>query len=81
MARGIGIEQHIGVIKPDELQPGDHIGVKVVAVIGFNKDWAAYMGPSFWTDDVVSRRGDKISEEAAERMFDAPVEAGLSYRR
>jgi hypothetical protein len=49
-------------------------------VIGEAHDWAAYAGLTTWTDDEVARSGDKLSAQAAEKLFLAPVWAGLSYR-
>ena len=67
-------------VSPTDLKPGDRLGYKVVAVIGEVHDWAAYAGLTTWTDDEVARSGDKLSAQAAEKLFLAPVWAGLSYR-
>jgi hypothetical protein len=66
---------------PDELKPGDVLGVKVVAVIGrTGRDWAAYEGLTNWDDQQVASHGDKISQSAAEALFSAPVIMGMKYR-
>jgi len=65
---------------PATLKPGDVLGIKVVAVIGYAGDWAAYEGLTSWTDDEVEAFGDKISQKAAEALFSAPQIAGLRYR-
>jgi hypothetical protein len=67
-------------VKPNELKPGDNLGLKIIAVIGTGGDWAAYCGLTVWTDEEVAAHGDKIYKEAAERLFYAPVAAGLKYR-
>lgn len=66
---------------PNDLQPGDRLGYKVIAVIGQRGDWAAYCGLTDWTDDEVAEGGDKLSQETAESLFYAPRVAGLNYRR
>ena len=65
----------------DDLKPGVHLGIKVIATIGQALDWAAYAGPTDWSDQRVADEGDKISKDAAERLFDVCVAAGLTYRR
>jgi len=65
---------------PDKLKPGNRLGTKVIAVIGGCGDWAAYNGDIDWSDDYVAKHGTKIPREAAERLFIAPVIAGLHYR-
>ena len=64
----------------DELLPGVRLGVKVIARIGYVKDWAAYQGPTDWTDYQVAENGDKLSREAGEALFPICVRAGLRYR-
>jgi hypothetical protein len=65
---------------PIDLKPDDTLGYKIIAVIGYNGDWAAYAGLTDWTDEQVAAGGDKISKEAAEALFSAPKYAGLKYR-
>lgn len=65
---------------PCELKASDRLGFKVVAVMGFAKDWTAYQGLTWWPDERVVLEGDKLSKEAAEALFYAPVAAGLPYR-
>ena len=67
-------------ISPSDLKPGDMLGYKIIAVIGYAGDWAAYKGLADWNDDKVANSGDKLSGEAAEAIFYAPVAAGLIYR-
>jgi len=72
--------QHPGNVIPANLNTGDRLGFKIIAVIGGMGDWAAYAGPTNWSDDKVSKVGDKISKEAAEELFYAPRAADLKYR-
>ena len=65
---------------PDELKSEDWLGYKVIAVIGYGHDWAAYKGLVDWTDEEVATHGDKLSKKAAEELFYAPKAAGLRYR-
>ena len=67
-------------VRPSELKPGDVLGYKIVAVIGYGGDWAAYAGLTDWSDEEVESGGDKLSQEAAESLFSAPVRAGFEYR-
>lgn len=67
-------------VRPVDLVPNDAIAVKVVAVIGYGGEWAAYMGLTSWTDDETAQQGDKILEEAAELLFPQIARAGLVYR-
>ena len=54
--------------------------MKVVALAGYVNDWAAYRGPSSWSDEDVAAGGDKISKEAAEALFYAFANSGREYR-
>jgi hypothetical protein len=70
-------------VVPVDLKPDDMLGYKIIAVIGFAGDWAAYAGLTDWSDEEVAGSGDKISREAAEAaeaLFSAPKIAGLKYR-
>ena len=67
-------------VRPNDLKAGDELGYKVVAVIGYAHDWAAYKGLTDWSDEEVASNGDKLDEDAAEALFYAPVVAGLKYR-
>lgn len=67
-------------ISPSALKPGNLLGYKIIAVIGYAGDWAAYVGPTDWDDEQVADEGSKISRRAAEALFYAPVAAGLIYR-
>ncbi len=66
------------MIRPDELQPGDRMAIKIVAVIGWDNDWAAYYSLTNWSDDEVAENGDKLSEREARPLF--PVCKSLRYR-
>jgi hypothetical protein len=65
---------------PGLLEPGDSVIVKVCATEGFDGDWAAYKGFSYWTDEEVIAGGDKLSEAAAVALFPSFAWAGLVYR-
>ncbi|MBE2234219.1 MAG: hypothetical protein IAE85_12065 [Anaerolinea sp.] len=65
---------------PGLLGPGDAVLIKVCATRGFDNDWAAYKGFSYWTDDEVLTSGDKLSEDAAVALFPSFAQAGLAYR-
>jgi len=67
-------------ISPSDLVPGDRMAVKVVACIGQANDWAAYQGPSDWSDEQVAEQGDKIPESAAMELFYAAHASGRVYR-
>jgi hypothetical protein len=67
-------------VVPARLKPDDWLGYKIIAVIGYNNDWSAYMGLSHWSDEEVANSGDKLDEETACGLFSAPVRAGLTYR-
>ena len=64
---------------PQRIAKGTRVPVKVVAVVGYSNDWAAYIGPSDWTDEQISKDGDKVSEDAAVNLFPAMSQA-FSYR-
>jgi hypothetical protein len=52
---------------------------KVVAVVGWVNDFAAYEGTLDQSFDQIARNGDKIGEDEARRIF--PNMKGYSYRR
>lgn len=66
---------------PMDVKDGDCFAVKIVASAGFADDWAAYRGPSHWSDQQVAESGDKISEGQAKAVFYVMRESGRSYRR
>ena len=66
-------------VRPIDLQPGMAAAIKVIAVVGSDNDWAAYIGPSDWPDELIATYGAKIDREAAELLF--PVfRVGRAYR-
>ncbi len=68
------------VITPQELQPGDRLGYKIIAVVGNANDWAAYFGTTDQSDDHVQQNGDKLSKLAAIALFPALAHSGRKYR-
>jgi hypothetical protein len=67
-------------VSPLTLKPNDAIALKVVAVAGYGKSWAAYMGLTDWDDDAVAESGDKLDRTAAERLFPQFPNAGWIWR-
>ena len=67
-------------VRPVDLKPGDCLGYKIIAVIGYANDWAAYVGLTDWSDQEIADGGDKLTKESAEALFYAPVALGLKYR-
>ena len=67
-------------VLPSEIKPSDAFPIKVVAVAGSGDDWAAYYGPSNWTDEEVAESGDKLLSSQAEPLFYAMRNSGRSYR-
>lgn len=66
--------------RPDSVEYMDAFAVKIVAVVGYNNDWAAYMGPSDWTDEQVAQQGDKLLASQAEPLFYVLRNSGRVYR-
>ncbi len=66
---------------PESLSPDDRLGFKIIAVIGYNNDWCAYRGLTDWSDERCAAQGDKISKDAAEALFYAPVARGTNLSR
>ena len=66
--------------QPQDVRPDDAFAVKVVAVAGYNLDWAAYEGPTEWPDEKVIREGDKLIRKQAEPLFYVLRASGRSYR-
>ncbi len=54
---------------PSDVEDGDAFAVKIVAVAGHDEDWAAYIGPSNWSDEDIAASGDKLLAEQAEPLF------------
>lgn len=60
------------MINPDTIIPCSSLsdeGYKVVAVIGWNNDFAAYQYYTYSSDEDCASKGDKISSEQARRLF------------
>jgi hypothetical protein len=57
------------VVSPDEVQPEDRYGFKVVAVVYSKNFWAAYRCYTDWDDQRVADYGDKLSHEVAALLF------------
>lgn len=66
--------------RPLDVETGNAFAIKVVAVAGYANDWAAYMGPSDWSDQDVAEGGDKLSKEQAEPLFLVLRNSGRYYR-
>lgn len=84
MARMLSLEEYYGM---SDFDTSDRVACKVVAVVGSWRlpggrpgDWAAYQGPSHWTDERVATSGDKIDRKAAEGLFPAMKHAVGRYR-
>jgi len=66
---------------PSCVQDGDAVILKVVGIAGFNNDWAAYCGPSDWSDEMVAEQGSKLAYEQVESLFYVFKWCGRRYRR
>ena len=56
--------------KPCNIRPGDCFALKIVAVVGHNNDWAAY----------VASNGMKLTHHEAGDVFGVLPRVGLTYR-
>ena len=65
---------------PNEVKDGDAFAIKVVAVAGYNNDWAAYYGPPEWTKEQIAQSGDKLAKEQAEPLFYVMRSSARHYR-
>ena len=65
---------------PSDVKQGDAFAVKVVATAGYANDWAAYRGPSDWSDQAVAASGDRLDKKAAEALFYVMRASGRHYR-
>jgi len=66
--------------RPGEVRPLDAFAVKIVAwahTTGWS--WAAYYGPSDWTDEEVAKNGDELSENIAKGLFPVLAATGMLY--
>lgn len=63
MTRGREINKLI--TSPSDVKAGDWSALKIVAVAGSDNDWAAYIGPSRWSDQEVADNGDKVTRTEA----------------
>ena len=59
---------------------GDNFAVKVVAVVGYGNDWAAYGGDTDMSDAEVASNGWKLNKDAAEALFRG-LARRYAYRR
>ena len=50
---------------PSDVKVGDYCALKIIAVAGYGNKWAAYYGPTDWTDDEVRMGGTKMLKEEA----------------
>ena len=71
---------NLRLTSPADVQSRDAFAVKVVAVAGHVNDWAAYIGPTDWSDQEVAENGDKLDKKAAEALFYVMRWSGRSYR-
>lgn len=67
-------------LSPSDVKPSDAFPIKVVAVAGRGDDWAAYYGPTEWTDEEVAESGNKLLAAQAEPLFYALRNSGRFYR-
>jgi len=65
---------------PSDVEYRDAFAIKVVAVAGFDNDWAAYYGPPEWSKEMVAESGDKLAREQAEPLFYVMRHSGRHYR-
>jgi len=52
-----------------DIQPGDHFGYKVIAVIHSEHFWTAYLGLTDWSDVQIASNGDTLSHKTAALLF------------
>ena len=67
-------------IRPSDVEPDDAFAIKVVAVAGYGNDWAAYYGPSNWSNEMVAKSSDKLSAAQAKPLFHVLAASGRHYR-
>lgn len=51
--------------RPTAVKPDDYCALRIVAVAGYDNDWACYIGPSSWSNERVAEEGDPVLEEQA----------------
>ena len=66
--------------RPCDVKDGDAFAMKVVAIAGYNNDYAVYCGPTVWSDDKVAAYGDKLPKCQAAPLFYVMRESGRIYR-
>lgn len=65
---------------PSDVKPMDAFAIKVVAwVHAWGGSWAAYYGPSDWTDEMVAEQGDILPEDVARMIFYVLDATGIPY--
>lgn len=65
---------------PSEVHVGDAFAIKVVAWVHADGSWAAYCGPSDWSDEQVARQGDILRRNDACGLFYVLAVSGRPYR-
>ncbi len=68
-------------VAPSDVQPGDAFAIKVIGVTHGPNQWAAYQGPSDWSDQLVAESGDRLPENIAEVLFYVLADSGRTYYR
>ena len=72
--------RNMSYTRPADVADGDGFALKIVAVAGHNNDWAAYYGPTDWTDEAVGEQGIKLHEEQAVPLFYVLRNSRRTYR-
>ena len=68
-------------LSPSDVKDRDTFPIKVVAIAGHGDDWAAYYGPTDWTDEEIAHNGEKLLKHQAEPLFFVLRNSGRHYRR
>jgi len=63
------------------IRNGEAVAIKIVAVAGQANDWAAYYGPTDWSDERIADVGDKMMATHAKPIFPHMHMSGRLYRR
>ena len=55
---------------PSDVKPLDAFAIKVMAWVHVTgQSWAAYYGPSDWSDERIAEQGDELPEKIARGIF------------